>query len=237
MQASTIITDVRRELLEATGITWSDTELLRLLNRGELDYVNRTRILENTTTINLVQGQSAYSLPSDWLSVRLILQDSPVTNQDLSITHDWKRIYPSNLEKIAQEQPNLLDDSSNSQSRPKKYYIWRRTLYFKPAPDLANAATAQMWYKCKPTALPTVNDNINIDDSLSEALNEYILWKAFAKVKEFDTATEHKSNYFSYVGEGRRWVKRESGDQRFRIDIDSPIGMTSGTPGFNPLTP
>ena len=233
MIGQTIITDVRRELLETTGITWSDTELLRLLNRGELDYVNKTRILESTTSFSLIQGVSSYSLPSNFLSVRLMLHD----HVDDSGNHDWKRIYPSNLEKIAQEQPNLLDDSSNTQARPTKYFIWARTLYIKPAPDLDNATTISLWFKSKPVALNTTSDSINIDESLSEALNSYILWKAWSKVKELDKASNAKQDYQFYIGEGRRWVKRESGDQRFRIDIDSPTGFQSGLQGFNPLQP
>lgn len=233
MLASTIITDVRRELLETTGVTWNDTELLRLLNRGELDYVNKTRILEDQAYLTLVQGRSDYKLPDNWVSTRLILQNLP----DLSGNNDWKRIYPSNLEKIAQEQPNLLDDTASTQSRPRKYYIWQRTLFVKPSPDSQNATQLWMWYKSKPIPLLTTGDSINIDDSLSEAINFYILWKAWAKVREYDSAAEAKANYFEMVGEGRRWVKKESGDQRFRIDIDSPVGFAGGLQGFSPLQP
>ena len=237
MQAQTIIIDCRRELLETMGITWSDSELLRLLNRGELDYTNRTRILEDTAFLTLTQGRSDYPLPQNFLSVRLVLHDKPITNPDNTLTHDWKRVYPSNLEKIAQEQPNLLDDSSTQQDRPRKYFIWGRTLYIKPAPSLENSSTLYIWYKAKPIPLISTNSQINIDDSLSESLNAYILWKAWSKVKERDKADEQKGIYFGYVGEGRRWVKKASGDQRYRIDIDSPISFSNSTTGFNPLQP
>jgi len=231
--ASTIITDVRRELLEATGITWSDTELLRLLNRGEIDFVNKTRCLESISTISLSIGVSSYPLPSDYLGIRLVLHNHP----DVNGNNDWRRIYPSNLEKIAQEQPNLLDDTTATQARPVKYFIWNRTLYIKPTPDVTNATIISIWYKSKPIPLTSTSQNINIDDALSEALNEYILWKALKKVKEDDIAAEHHSQYLAMIGEGRRWVKKESSDQRFRIDIDSPIPFIGGIPGFNPLRP
>ena len=233
MQASTIVIDCRRELLEATGLTWSDAEFLRLLNRGELDYNRRTRCLESTAFLTLTQGRSDYPLPNNWQSMRLVLHNLP----DSSGNNDWKRVYPSNLEKIAQEQPNLLDDTVATQSRPRKYFIWNRTLYVKPTPDALSATTLYIWFKSKPIPLSAVTDQINLDDSLSEALNEYIMWKALRKVKEYSESDEHKVNYFEMVGQGRSWVKRESGDQRYRIDIDSPVAFVQGPTGFNPLQP
>ena len=233
MLARQILDDVRRELLEYSAPSfWSDAELVRHLNRAQMDFANRTRMLEDSAQMTFIQGRTDYVLPSNYLSLRLLMHNIPDGNG----TANWMRIYPSNLEKIAQENPQFLDTSTNNQDRPRKYYIWNNTLYVTPAPDAASASTAVIFYKAKPiTILDPDTDSISIDDSLSDGLTSFVLWKAWAKEGEQDKAEASQKNYYEYVMEGRRWLKKKSGDQKFRIDIESPISFTGDRPGFSPF--
>lgn len=229
MQAQIIITDVRRELVEISPAYWSDTELLRHLNRCELDYSNKTRILEDTAQLSLTQGRINYPLPQNWMSARAIF--FKIVNSDG--TFRWKRIYPSNLEKTAQMRPNFLSTETDNQGTPARYWIWRKELWLDRAPDADNATTLLLFFKSKPIPLTAATQEINLDDSLSEAIFEYIMWKALRKEQEFDAADEHKLEYDRYVAEGRKWVKKQSGDQRNRIDIDSAIPFDGASNDFN----
>lgn len=222
MLARQIIDDVRRELLEFGAQNfWSDAELLRHLNRGELDYVNRTRLLEDSAQLDLVPGRSDYPLPSNWISARLVLVNIP----DNEGKAHWYRVYPSNLEKVAQESVYFLDNTEHRQGRPSKYYIWGQTLNLVPCPN-QEPGTLMLFYKSKPLAITNIDQqHIHIDDTLAEALTAYVLWKAWSKEKELDFAEAQKQTYFEYVAEGRRWLKKKSGDQRFRIDMDTPISF------------
>lgn len=224
MQAQTILTDVRRELVEISPAYWSDAELLRHLNRGELVYTNKTRILEDTAQLSLVQGRLDYPLPQNWMSARAVFIKIVQTDG----TYRWRRLYPSNLEKTAQQRPNFLSTETANQGTPSRYWVWRRSLWLDRAPDLLNATTLLLFFKSKPIPLATVTQEINLDDSLSEALFEYIMWKALRKEQEFDAADEHKLEFDTWVAEGRKWVKKQSGDQRNRIDIDSGIPLDGG---------
>jgi len=230
MLARQILNDVRRELLEFGGQNfWSDTELLRHLNRAELDFVNRTRLLEDSAQISLIQGRTDYPLPANWMSTRLVMHNLP----DPTGNPQWTRIYPSNLEKIAQEHPNFLNSSTTAQGRPSRYYIWGNILNVVPAPDVTSSSTMMLFYKSKPIAIVDPdNQHVHIDDTLTEGLTAYILWKAWAKEKEMDLAESQKQTYFEYVAEGRRWLKKKSGDQRYSIDLDSPIAL-HGDSGFS----
>jgi len=220
MLASQIISDARRELLEYSAqLFWSDAELLRLLNRAEVDYVNRTRILEDRAVMTLEQGRSDYPLPSNWISARLVMMKKVDTDGKTS----WCRIYPSNLEKVAQEHPDFIDETVDHQGQPAIYHIWANDIIFTPTPDELSENDVYLFYKAKP--IPIINpatDSINVDEALAEGITAYILWKAWAKEKEMDLAEEQKRIYIDYVGEGRRWVKKKSGDQRYKIDLDSP---------------
>ena len=232
MQAQIIINDVRRELIEMSASYWSDAELLRHLNRAELDFVNKTRILEDTAQLSLIQGRLDYPLPSNWLSARAVF--FKIVNTDGSFR--WKRLYPTNLEKNSQQQPNFMDTTATGQGTPQRYWIWGRSMWLDKAPDLTNTTSLLLFFKSKPIAVATVGQQINLDDSLSEAITAYILAKAWAKEQEFDRASEHQLTYDRYVAEGRKWVKKQSGDQRNRLDIDSPIPFDGSYNESNPLS-
>lgn len=226
MLASTIITDVRRELLETTGAFWTDTELLRHLNRAEMDFTNRTRILEDTAFLSTTIGQQDYPLPSNWLSAKLVLLNG---KQEETDDDNWRRLRPTNLEKMGQEQPNFLRVDTDVQSTPRKYFIWNQRLYITPAPNRNIASNLYLFYKSKPIPITVTTQSINIDESLSEGLTAYILWKAWTKAKETALASEQAQIYANYVGEGRRWVKRRSGDQRNKMDIISDIPISESS--------
>jgi len=232
MQAQQIITDARRELLETVGIFWSDAELLRLYNKAEMDFVNKTRMLEDTAQLTLIAGQSDYPLPQNWLSAKAIF--IKVINDDS--TFKWKRLWPSNLEKISQEDPNFLDtDTDSSQGLPSKYWIWGRSFRLNRAPSAQYATTVMMFFKSKPIPVTVLTQSINIDESVSDALTSYILWKAWKKEKEQDLADGAYAEYVGWIAEGRKWVKKQSGDQRFKFDIESGTGFTNPVFGANPF--
>ena len=232
MQAQTILTDVRRELVETSAQYWSDAELLRHLNRAELDFVNKTRILEDTAQLALTQGRIDYPLPQNWLSARAVF--FKIVNSDG--TFRWKRIYPSNLEKTAQQSPNFRNTETDNQGTPQRYWIWGHNLWLDKAPSAESATYLLLFFKSKPISLTSASQNINLDDSLSEALTAYILSKAWAKEQEFDRADAQQLVYDRYIAEGRKWVKKQSGDQRNRIDIDSPVPFDGEYDPNHPLS-
>lgn len=233
MIAQTIITDARRELIEISASYWTDAEFLRHINRAELDFTNKTRILEDTAQLSLTQGRLDYPLPQNWVSAKAVFFKIV---DPTSGTFRWKRLYPTNLEKNSQQRPNFLSTEVDNQGTPNRYWIWNRSLWLDRSPDATNATTLLLFYKSKPIALTLVTQSINLDDSLSEAITAYILWKAWAKEQEADNAAEQKLEYDRYVAEGRKWVKKQSGDQRNRIDIDSPIPFDGSSNDNNPLS-
>jgi hypothetical protein len=213
MKVSEIILDVRRELLESSAAFWSDAEILRHVNRAEMDYVNKTRILEDKAQLSLIAGKINYPLPSNWLSSRAVFL--------LASDGSWRRLNPSNLEKTSQESMNFLDASEENRGTPSKYWIWSNELWLDRAPNDETATSLMLFYKSEPIPLENTNQSVNLPDSLSEAATEYVLWKARKKAGEGDRADEHKLEYDRYVLEGRRFVKKQLGDGKYQIDIMS----------------
>jgi hypothetical protein len=229
MKLNSLLTDVRNELVEASASFWSDTELIALANRAERDFVQKTRCLEGKVTISTIVGQPDYPLPANWLSALAIFINTPSTTG----TPSWARLTPSNLEKESQVNANFLATDSTVLGVPHSYMIWNKSLYLDNVPDAAYTIT--MFFKAKPIPMIVTTDEINIDDSLSEAINNFILWKAWKKEQEQGNANEAMVLYLDNVKQGHRWVKKQSGDQRFRLDIESPRNFGAGASGFNPF--
>ena len=123
----------------------------------------------------------------------------------------------------------------DNQGTPQRYWIWNRSLWLDRAPDADNDTTLLLFFKSKPIPLTDATQSINLDDSLSEAITAYVLWKAWKKEKETDLADENQITYNQYIAEGRKFVKKQSGDQRNRIDIDSPLPFEGSSNMSDPL--
>lgn len=231
MQVSEILNDARTELLETTGSFWSDAELLRLYNRGIKDFVAKTRMLEDRATLSLQVGRKDYILPNNWTSASAIFHKQT----DDSGTPNYRRLRPSNLEKMAQERPDFLRSDEESQERPRTYWIWNKTLYIDPAPKEVEDADLILFYKAKPVTVTSPTQAIEIDSDFAEGILAYILWKAWKKEQENDLADDQIIVYSSYIQQALKWRKRQSGDQRYRLDIESPYGIDSSyNTGFYP---
>ncbi len=231
MTTEDIIAQIRSALVEPIQGFWSDEELIRWLNRAQSDYVNRTRVLEDVDTTNTQDKNAVYPLPSACLSIRAVFLNRAAPGAQ----EDWKRLVPSNLEKTAQETPNFTASSDKQTGLPGKYMVWGRNLYLFPVPD--GIYTIQMFFKSKPIDISASNQPLGLDDSLHEALIAYVLWRAYEKEKEYDQAQYNRDIYEGYIRHGLRWAKKQSGDQRFRLDIDSPTPIDGPVDNrFNPLS-
>jgi hypothetical protein len=218
MIASEIISDVRLALVEPVAGFWTDAELLGWINRAESDFVNRTRILEDKDFTSTQLGVNQYPLPSNCLSVRAVMVNIATAGQNAN----WVRIKPSNLEKFMQETPNFLAVETDQQNDPRAYMIWGRTFFLFPVPKVDGSSNVVLFYKAKPIPLTTVGQSLNLDDSLREAVIAFVLSKAWQKENEDEKKMEQAQIYEGYVRQGLRWQKKQSGDQRNRLDISSP---------------
>lgn len=235
MQAQQIITDARRELLESNtdASFWADAELLRLINRAQFDYVNRTRILDDSAVLSLQVGRNDYPLPSNWLSSKAIFH----TETDTSGVKSVRRLVSSDLERMSVEVPNFLDNTSTERrGRPSRYWIWGNTVHFDPPPKTVEDSDITLFYKAKPRTITVATENIEIPEELAECITAYVLWKAWTKENEQQRAVDQAAIYRSYIDQGLRYVKRKTGDRQGKLNTGDPRSF-SGTsdPGFNPL--
>ncbi len=216
MTGAELITEIRAELTEGTAAFFTDAEILSWINGAEKDFVGRTRCLETSATLEVTAGRPDYPLPANWLSAKAVFYND--VNSDG--TANWKRVYPSNLEKTSQERPNFLASDASNRGVPSKYFIWGNSIWFEDVPE-TTGRVVKLFFKCKPTKLADTTASINVDDSLSDAIKDYALWRGWKKEKELDFANAAEVSYEKGVRKGLAWVKKRSGDQVYALDARS----------------
>lgn len=217
MTGQDIVNAVRAEVIEPNPAFFTTPTLLLWINRAQLNYVRRTRCLQNFATTSTVQGQADYPMPTDWLASEKVFWN------DISLTgiSNWRPLTPTSVEKMAQESPNFLSTDVSMQGKPQKYYIVNQTLYIYPKPQLSGSNDIYMFYESKPITLDALSDDLSIDDSLSDGIEAYVLWKMWKMDQEDTLATEQKDRFKEEIGMGLKWKKQRVLDGKWKIDIES----------------
>jgi hypothetical protein len=187
--------------------------------------------LEDKATMQTVAGRADYPLPSNWLSTRMVFFHKP----ENGIDQQWQ-LFPTSLEKIAEETTNPLTTDTSVLDDPGSYWIWGRSLYLHPIPK-DTGRTITMFYDSKPSPLPTVAASLNVDDSLADGPRNYVLWHAWSKEGETERAAQAKADYMSSVRDGMRFKKIQARNLIHALDIRSyrPLQGTSRSTGGNPF--
>lgn len=231
MQASELISDVRKELLEITGTFWSDAELLRIINRGIAHFSGEARIRETTAFLSTENGEAEYTLPANCLAVRIIMYK--VVSSDGKST--WRNLKPTTIAELSRIRPQFLLNTTESLGTPEWYAVWDRKIRLERIPGDSTASNLFMFYKARITKLINVNQSIGIDDSLVEAIQDFVLWKAWMKEKEVQLALDAKLRYDEGIRRGRRYVKKLAQSARNRMDIASNVPFSGSRNPFSPF--
>ncbi len=231
MTGNDIVAAIRAEVVEPSPAFFTTPTLLLWINNAQKAYVRQTRCLQNFATTSTVQGQADYPMPADWLSSEKIFYNSPMGGVDY-----WAPLRPTNVEKMSQESPNFLSSNINTQGSPSKYYIVNNTLYIFPRPQASGVSDIYMFYESKPAVLNALIDPLSIDDSLSDGIEAYVLWKMWKMDGETELAEAQRQRFTFEVGQGLKWKKQRALDSRWRIDIESAQPFSAaGAQGANPL--
>lgn len=212
-----VVDYVRQQLLEPVAGFFTDAELLAAINAAEADFFGRVRSKDGVSTFNTEDGKQIYELPDTILSIRKLFYNK----QNADGTDNWKELDPISLEKLSQEHPNWLSDAEADRADPMRYMIYEDAIYLHPVPD-TTGKEVRVFHKSSATPLSTLADNLNVDDTLVDAIKSHVLWKAWEKDKEAERAAVERATYLDYVGQGRRFYKKRDMGLVRRLDAQSP---------------
>jgi len=231
MIALEMITDVRQELLEITANFWGTDELLRLMNRGLAHYSGQVHLRETSAFLSTTDGEAEYTLPSNALSVVLVMYKIVANGKDT-----WRAVDASTLQEISRVSSQFLNNSTERLGTPALYAVWDRKIRLEPIPKDSTSSNLFIFFKARIPKVNNTGESIPLDESLTEAIHEYMLWKAWKKEKELDLAKDAQAEYEKGIREGRRFIKKQAESTRNRLDIHSNISFSRLVDDrFNPL--
>lgn len=224
MTGQDIVDSVRSEVVEPNPLFFTNPNLLRIINRAQLYYVRRTHVLQNFASLTTVIGQDVYPMPAAWLSSEKIFWNFPNNGVD-----SWLPLTPTSLEKMAQESPNFLSTDVSMRGRIQKYWIESNRLHVFPKPFVSNPNDLFMFFDSKPIPLLALSDNLSIDDSLTDGIEAYVLWKMWKQDKEDQEANEQlirlrgpdPTMSGGEIGLGLKWKKQQVRDGKWKVDLES----------------
>ena len=184
---ATRLSDIRDELQETTAGFWSDAALLRYGNRAYQRIIRRLRV-EKTSTLTLVVGTEAYSLPTDfYLARRVELQTQAGS------TTSWQEVRALSLDH---RRPGDPLQTATLTAIPTDYYIFADQIHFVPQPDQAYSGT--LYYYRDATSLTLTTSPLVYPKGINtEKFDEVFDWYvcAMALRKRQDPA------YTTYLGD------------------------------------
>lgn len=213
MKVKDIIQRVRRELLETAGAFWSDEELLDLINKAETELSHHIDVLEDTCYMSLEKGLNVYKLPANFLGVKAILLKDEKESK-------WTKLNPSTINLMSRTNLSFLSTDEKSYGLPKHYFVWGDEIFFSPTPD--KEYTVYLFYKAIPFRKTSVEDELSFPDIFSEAIEEYVLWKAWKKEKELDLAKNSKTEFYESITKYKKFLKKRIETYRRQFYLDEP---------------
>lgn len=203
MNAGEMVLQVRSMVGETQEGFFTNLDIKRWLNLGQLDFCQKTRLLTTSSTSESVAGQKKYGLKDDVMFI-------------LKVFYDGDKLSPKDLHQILA----IVDRGSiDTEGTPRNYYLMGTTdsglcLFLYPVPQDAGD-DIEMWYMQRPDELEEDSDTSLIRPEFHMALCHYACRFARMKRREVTEARDEFAAYMDYVDQANEW--------RQQMQLDEPI--------------
>lgn len=182
MIVSDILTRVKRQFGDESGVQVTDADVIRWINDGQRQIVmSNEGLLETTTTSNSVADQQSYTLPSNLLifksaSFKGTGQVSYVQLRGMSFNEFQKHI-------------DSWDGDTTQVGTPVVYTIYAGNLILYPIPETSITSAIKIYYTRKPTDVDTSDDTPDLPTLYHETLVKYCLQQAYEMDEDWEAST------------------------------------------------
>ncbi|CAB4155052.1 hypothetical protein UFOVP653_65 [uncultured Caudovirales phage] len=195
LTTASVIEKVQTVLQDATGVRWSDVELLGWLNDGQRDVVlYKPNAYVKNLAVLLVPG-TKQSLPSD--GVQLV---NIVRNMGLNGTTPGRAVRIAQQEMLDARVPNWHAATAAAEVQHYIYSVLDPKTFYVYPPSTGTGYVEAVYGAEPPDA--SLGGSIALDNIMQTALIDYMLYRAFSKDTEFadqSRATTHFNAFVSAV--------------------------------------
>lgn len=156
MTLAELIADSKDRIAEGSSEFFKDTTWRRWLNEAQRYVVRRTKVLERSTEITVVQGQQQYTLDASVWTLHFV-----------RLSND--RLQPASINDIQRW-------FSSTEGKPSHYALWDNRLYLYPTPSHGGQLT--ILYYAWPVDMVQDTDTPEIPEAFHGLLPTFAAYRA-----------------------------------------------------------
>ena len=164
---------------DESGVQLETTDLLRWINDGQRDIVQRESILKAKSSVMSTAGVASYSWPAE----NILSIDS--------LHYDGQKI--ANMSFAQAEQDVIGDQPSNTADQPIIWYEWAGQFTFYPIPETSKQIT--IYFTKAPAAVTAPTDLLSIPDRYFNSLLQYVLQQAYEMDEDWQASDAKSKQY------------------------------------------
>lgn len=157
--AQDMITEIERSFGDESHVQLKVNDILRWINSGQLEIINKNPILKAISTTPGIKDQTAYDIPADCIQMEMIQVNNVILR-----ACSWEEVRDITLAGPASSQPQV-------------WSIYANKAFIYPAPDKDENIT--IYYAKRPTDVTSAGDPLSIPDRYYDRLKEYIMSRAY----------------------------------------------------------
>lgn len=188
MNTQDVITRVRRIFGDDAAVQVTDADVMRWINDGMVEIIKHNEgALQKTDLIDLVAGQSQYSLPTDFLILRS-LRFKYTDMLSFSIIR-----YKSMQE--FDESIDGWDGTGYGTARPQFFTMYEDAVTLFPTPDTSVTDGLKILYNQKPTDVTGLSDTLSLPLIYHNTVVKYCLHQASLLDEDHEPALMYKTDF------------------------------------------
>jgi hypothetical protein len=191
MTPADIIT-AARDLYNASGDSfYGDTLIYNWIWQGCHEFAKKTWLMEATSSQSTVAGTQSYSYPTNAIAIK-------------RVTVNGKK-----LKRITFREDDAITLSNAAvatQGYPIYYTDFNSTINLRPIPD--SVYTMVVYYYSDQPQITSGTTPLIIPTLFQFDLVDYVLYRMFAKDKDFDSAQFHLSNWMMHIKDALSYKTR-----------------------------
>lgn len=188
MNVQDIVTRVRRVFGDEAAVQVTDDDIIRWINDGQIEVVKHNDgALQKTGTLNLVSGQSQYTLPADLFLLR-----------SLRYKYSDMLSFSALKYKSMQEFDDSIDGwdgTAYSSNHPIFYTKYENYVILFPTPDQSVTSGLKVLYNQKPTDVTGLMDSLALPIIYHNTLVRYCMWQASLLDEDHEPAVMYQGTF------------------------------------------
>lgn len=198
---SALITRIQDQLMDDTGVRWTEEELIRYVSDGQREITNfKPDAISTIADVGVPADSSSHGLvpgTKQTLPANALRLLSIVRNTYSGATRSVRAVSRETLDRFVPDWHSTAAGKTNQEVKHYTYDPDSPTIFYIYPPQ-PNPVTGQIEviYTKTPDDISDSTANIEVDDSYANALIDYALYRALSKDADNQGAAQRAQNHY-----------------------------------------